>query len=491
MSHAPAAHTPPAAPSRAGAWLIVAVLCFGGLCAALMQTLVIPIQGELPTLLHTSLSNASWVVTATLLGGAVAMPVAGRIADILGKKPVLVGSAAILVAGSVVCALSGGVSGMLAGRALQGVAMGFIPVAISMVRELVPPRMAATGIAALSATMGVGAAIGLPLAAWIVESFDWHTLFWVSSVLAGAVLVTTLFGVPHVRDTNPGRFDLVGAIGIATGLVAVLVGVSKGNDWGWSDADTLGSIGGGIVVLALWAAYELRCDEPLVDLRVTARGPVALTNLAAVLIGFGMMAQSIVVPQLLELPAATGYGLGQTLIEAGLWMAPGGLMMMVMAPVSSRLLNTIGGRTTLAIGAVVLGVGYIVALTMMGAAWQLMVAMCVGSAGVGIGYAAMPTLILENVPPQEAGAGVSFNTLMRSVGTTAAGAVMATLLTSHTVALAPGTQVPSHGAFQLCFLVGAVAAFAGAAIALLIPHRRAAATTGTPSTAKSTVDSPA
>lgn len=455
------------------AWLVVGVLCFGGLCAALMQTLVIPIQGELPELLDTSLSNASWVVTATLLGGAVAMPVAGRLADLLGKKPVLVTSAAILVVGSVTCALSDSVLGMLAGRALQGVAMGFIPVAISMVRDLIPPKMAAIAIAALSATTGVGGAIGLPLAAWIVQSFDWHTLFWVSTVLAVLVLAATALAVPPVRDTNPGDFDVVGAIGIAIGLVAVLVGVSKGNDWGWSDASTLGSIIGGVVALALWASYELRHKDPLVDLRVTARGPVALTNLAAALIGFGMMAQSIVVPQLLEMPAAAGYGLDQTLLQAGLWMAPGGLMMMVMAPVSSRLLTTVGGRPALALGAAVLGCGYLVALFLMGAPWQLMLAMCVGSAGVGIGYAAMPTLILENVPASEAAAGVGFNTLMRSVGTTAAGAVMATLLTSRTVELAPGTQVPSEGAFQLCFLVGAVAAFAGAAIALLIPRQRA------------------
>ncbi|MGH3500092.1 MAG: MFS transporter, partial [Nocardioidaceae bacterium] len=371
-----------------------------------------------------------------------------------------------------VCALSDGVSGMLVGRALQGLAMGFIPVAISLVRELVPPKMSATAIAALSATMGVGAAIGLPLAAWVVQSFNWHTLFWGSAALAAVVLATTVLAVPRVRDTNPGRLDMVGAIGIAIGLVAVLVGVSKGNDWGWGDVSTLGMIIGGVVVLACWAAYELRHHDPIVDLRVTARGPVALTNLAATLIGFGMMAQSIVVPQLLEMPTASGYGLGQTLLEAGLWMAPGGLMMMAMAPVSSRLLNTIGGRTTLTIGASVLGCGYLVALMLMQAPWQMMVAMCVGSAGVGIGYAAMPTLILENVPMREASAGVAFNTLMRSIGTTVAGAVMATLLTSRTVELTPGTQIPSEGAFQLCFLVGAVAAFAGAAIALLIPRNR-------------------
>ena len=73
-----------------------------------------------------------------------------------------------------------------------------------------------------------------------------------------------------------------------------------------------------------------------------------------------MMAQSIVVPQLLQMPSATGYGLGQTILEAGLWMAPAGLMMMVFAPVSSSLMRRTGAKHTLMIGAAVLGVGYVV-----------------------------------------------------------------------------------------------------------------------------------
>lgn len=461
------------APTAVKPQLIIAVLCFGALSAALMQTLVLPIQIELPQLLHASASDTSWVVTATLLGGAVAMPVAGRLGDIIGKQRVLVASSAILVIGSVVCALSTSVWPMIGGRFLQGIAMGFIPVAISMVREVVPPRMASTAIATLSATMGVGGAIGMPLSAWIAQDYNWHTLFWVSAVLAALMVVATAVLVPHVADSHPASIDIIGAIGLAVGLVAVLVGVSKGNDWGWASATTLLCVLGGLVVLVFWGLFEIRQQHPLVDLRTTARRPVLLTNIAAILVGFGMMAQSIVVPQLLEMPAATGYGLGQSILQAGLWMAPAGLMMMLLAPVSGKLMTTIGAKKTLAIGAAVIGVGYLVALVLMNAPWQLLVASCVASAGVGIGYAAMPTLILENVPPAEAGAGVGINTVMRSIGTTVAGAVMASLLTSRTITLKPGTPaIPSADAFRLCFLVGAVAAFVGGAIALTISGRR-------------------
>ncbi|MGY2702625.1 MFS transporter [Nocardioides sp. HB32] len=451
--------------------LAVVVLCFGGLCAALTQTLVIPIQSELPTLLGTSAANAAWVVTVTLLAGAVAMPVAGRLADLFGKQRVLVVSSLILLAGSLVCALSSSLVPVLAGRALQGLAMGFIPVGISLMREITPPSLTSTGIAAMSATLGVGGAIGLPLSAWIVEAGDWHALFWVATGLSAVVALLTWFAVPHVHDAQPGRLDVVGGIGLAVGLVAVLVGISKATTWGWGDARTLGTIAFGVVVLLAWGAFELRQADPLVDLRTSGQRPVLMTNVTAIAIGFGMMAQSIVVPQLLQLPEATGYGLGQSILHAGLWLAPGGLMMLVFAPVSSRLIGSVGARITLMIGAAVLGGGYLVALFLMDAPWQLLVASCVACAGVGIGYAAMPTLILDAVPMREAASAVGLNALMRSVGTTLAAAVMGTLLTSRTRSVG-GLEIPTLGAFQLCFVAGAVAAFLGVAITAAIPRRQ-------------------
>ncbi|GAA3820478.1 MFS transporter [Nocardioides panacisoli] len=465
----------PAPPTEIARNPLVAVvaLCLGGLAAATTQTMVIPIQSELPGLLHTSASNAAWIVTITLLAAAVSMPVAGRLADMVGKQRVLVVNSATLLAGSVVCALSSSLVPMLAGRALQGVAMGFIPVAISLIREIVPPRMAATSVAAMSATLGVGGAIGLPLAAWIANAGHWHWLFWVGAALAALVTAACVAVVPHVHDAVPGRLDVVGAIGLAVGLVSFLVGVSKSSAWGWGDGRTLGAIAFGVLVLLAWVAFELRQDEPIVDLRTSAQRPVLLTNIAAVAIGFGMMAQSIAIPQLLQEPAATGYGLDQSILAAGLWMAPGGLMMMLLSPVSGSLIGRVGAKLTLMLGAVVLGIGYLVALLLMGAAWQLMVAACIAAAGVGIGYAAMPTLILDSVPPREAAAAVGLNSLMRSLGTTISAAAMATILTSRTQPFG-ALEVPTQGAFRLCFVVAAVAAFAGVAIAAAVPRLRAA-----------------
>ncbi|WP_448852848.1 MFS transporter [Corynebacterium sp. 335C] len=452
--------------------LVIAVLAFSSLCASLMQSLVIPIQSSLPRYLDTTPANASWVVTATLLGAGVAMPVAGRLADILGKKKVLVISGAILIIGSVLCALTSSFLVVVAGRVLQGLAMGYIPVAISMVHEVAPRHMVNTAVATISATLGVGGALGLPLAAWVAQYADWHALFWLAGALALILTVLTVVVLPSPPGRG-GRLDYVGAVGLGIGLVCVLVGVSKGNEWGWGSGITWGLVGGGIVVLAVWSPWELRHDAPLVNLRTFGRLPILLTNLAALMAGIGLMSQSIVVPQLLQMPAATGYGLEQSILAAGLWMAPGGLMMMAFSPVSSRLLTSIGGRLTLAIGMFVVAAGYVFAALMTDAPWKLMVATCISSAGVGIAYAAMPSIIMEHAPRAESGSSVGVNALMRSVGTTVAGALMAIVLTSSTIQLAPGVPpIPTHSAFQWCFYIGAAAALAATVLALAVPKAK-------------------
>ncbi len=170
----------PAAPPRA----IVPVLAFAGIVAALMQTLVVPLIGDLPQLLGTTATDATWVITATLLAAAVVTPVSGRLGDLYGKRPVMLGCTALLVVGSVVCATASSVVPMIVGRAFQGAAMGLIPLGISVMRDLLPPERLGSSIVLMSASLGIGGALGLPAAAAVAEYGSWRGLFWGAAVLA-------------------------------------------------------------------------------------------------------------------------------------------------------------------------------------------------------------------------------------------------------------------------------------------------------------------
>ncbi len=192
---------------------------------------------------------------------------------------------------------------------------------------------------------------------------------------------------------------------------------SKGADWGWGSGATLGLFAATVVVLPAWGLWELRTKEPLVDLRTTARPRVLLTNIASVFVGFGMYASMLVMPQLLQFPEATGHGLGQSMLAAGLWMAPGGIMMMFVSPLGGKLTDARGPKFTLVCGVLVIAAGYGLSLALMGSAWGLMLVGMVINSGVGLAYGSMPALIMGSVPLSETAAANGFNTLMRSLGT--------------------------------------------------------------------------
>ncbi|QHA08459.1 MFS transporter [Streptomyces broussonetiae] len=452
---------------------VVAVLALGGIVVSLMQTLVIPIVPELPRLLHASASDAAWAVTATLLAAAVATPVMGRLGDMYGKRLMLLTSLVMLVAGSVTAALSDGLAPMVVGRALQGLASGVIPLGISIMRDELPAERLASATALMSASLGVGGALGLPAAALIADHYDWHVLFWTSAGLGAVVGVLVLLLVPESRVRTGGRFDLPGALGMAAGLICLLLGVSKGADWGWRSGTTLGLFGAAVVVLLAWGLFELRTARPLVDLRTTARRQVLVTNLASVAFGFSMFAMSLVLPQLLQLPKATGYGLGKSLLDAGLVMAPTGLVMMAMAPVSALISRTWGPKVTLMCGAVIVAAGYGLDIVLMHAVWELLVASCVIGAGIGFAYGAMPALIMGAVDPSETAAANSFNTLMRSIGTSTASAVAGVILARTTMAFG-ATALPSENGFKAVMAVGSGAAVLALLVAAFIPRRTVA-----------------
>ena len=448
---------------------LVLVLAFGGIVVSLSQTLVIPLLAVLPSILGTSAVNASWVVTITLLAGAVAGPVMGRLGDLYPKKYVLIGCTGVMVAGSVLCALSGSLWPMLIGRALQGVGIGVIPIGIAAMREILPPARLGPAIALMSSSLGVGGALGLPAAAALAQYGSWQWMFWGSAVMGLAIMLLMAVRLKTLAAAKPdGTLDLIGALGLGVALVSLLLAVSKGADWGWSTPLTLGLFLLAAIAFPVWGLWVLRHRSPIVDLRVAARRPVLMTNIASVTVGMGLYAQLLIWPQILQLPVATGHGLGQSMVAMGLWTAPAGLAMMAVSPISGRLITTRGPKTTLVLGSLCISAGYFAGLFLMGSTWGVMSAGIITSAGVGLAYGAMPALIMASVPRTEMGSANSVNALMRSIGTTTSAAVIGVILTQMSVDF-EGLFVPSELGLQTGLVFGGVMALVAAGVAASIP----------------------
>ncbi|GAA2216090.1 MFS transporter [Nonomuraea monospora] len=472
MTDNPARAAHAASPPRASTFVVV--LAFSGIAVSLMQTLVIPLVPELPKLLNASAADAAWAITATLLASAAATPVMGRLGDMYGKRRMLLVSLFLLIAGSVLCGLSDSLTPMIVGRALQGLASGVIPLGISIMRDELPAERLGSAIASMSASLGVGGALGLPAAALIAENFDWHVLFWTAAALGAVAFVLVLTLVPESAVRSGGRFDFVGAIGLSGALVCLLLAISKGADWGWGDALTISLFAVAVVVLLLWGWWELRTREPMVDLRTTARRQVLFTNLASIMLGFAMFAMSLVLPQLLQLPEATGYGLGQSVLAAGLVMAPSGVVMLLLAPVAARLSAAYGPKVTLMLGAIIVAAGYGLNIVLMSEVWQLVLVSCVIGAGIGFAYASMPALVMGAVPVSETAAANSLNTLMRAIGTSVSSAVAGVILAEMTTRFGPA-ELPSEDGFRVVLAIGAGAALLSFLLAAFLPRRNASA----------------
>ncbi|MEW2508697.1 MFS transporter [Streptomyces sp. NPDC046870] len=455
-------------PTRQAGGAVVPVLAFAGIVVAVMQTLLVPVIKDLPQLLDTAPSNATWVLTSTLLSGAVATPIMGRLGDLYGKRRMLVLSLAVMVVGALVSAFTDQLLTMIVGRTLQGFAMGAIPLGIGLMRDMLPREKLGSAMALMSSSIGVGGGLALPAAALVAQHTDWHALFYGAAGLGALAILLTLLVVPESPMRARGSFDAPGALGLSAGLVLLLLPITKGSDWGWSSGTTLGLFAAAVVVLLLWGLYELRVQAPLVDLRTTARREVLLTNLASIMVGVSFYVVSLVLPQLLQLPTATGYGLGQSMVVAGLCVAPLGLTMMFTAPVYARLSARYGPKVTLITGLVVIAIGYGGGLGLMDAAWQTIITSVVLGAGIGLAYSSLPALIVGAVPASETGAANGLNTLMRSIGTSVSSAVIGMVL-ANTANNVNGVAIPTMHGFRVSFLIATAAVAAGLVLAVFLP----------------------
>ncbi|WP_239513893.1 MFS transporter [Streptosporangium sp. 'caverna'] len=470
----PEAMTEPAEASHPR--FLVAVLAFCGVVVAVMQTLVVPLLPHIPRLTGSTPTAASWLITVTLLTGAVCTPVLGRVGDMYGKRRVLLASLGVLAAGSVMCALSSHIGVLIAGRALQGAALAVVPLGISIMRDELAPERILPSVALMSSTLGIGAAVGLPVAALVVEHADWHIMFWASAGIGLLDIVLVLCFVPESPLRSRGHFDVLGTLGLTAALVSLLVAVTQGGDWGWTSVRTLGLLAVAVVAALLWGVYELRASSPIVDLRVSARPAVLLTNLAAMLIGFAFYANSLVTAQMVQEPTSTGYGLGASIVVSGLCLLPGGLAMVALSPVSARISARYGPKVTLALASAFMAVGYVVRFFTSHQLWTIILGATVVAAGTAIAYSALPALVMRAVPVGETGAANGLNTLMRSIGQAFCSAVVAAVLANITFQVG-GHTAPTLHAYLLVFLIAAGAALLALIVTLCLPGRTAPVST--------------
>ncbi|WP_344829908.1 MFS transporter [Actinocorallia longicatena] len=450
---------------------LVAVLSLAAMVVSLMQTQAVPILGLIAGKLGTSAANAGWVTTATLLSAAVMTPLLGRVGDQFGKKRTLLAVLALAVAGSAVAAVAGSLWLLLAGRALQGAATAIFPLALSILREELPPAKLHGAMAVVSGTLAFGSGLGLVVTGLLTQGTDpdYRIVFWFSTVVAAIALGLVAARVPATGHRGGGRIDLLGALTLGGFLVLLLLPLSQGNAWGWTSAATLGCFAASALVAALWVAVERRVAAPLVDLAMFTHRPVLFTNLAGMFVGFAMFVQFLGVSYLAQMPEFTGYGFGASVLRASLeFLLPGTIASMLAAPLGGMLVGRSGPRHTLVVSSGIGLMGYLWLIAAHGTPFSVIVAGILVGVSVSFAYASMPALIAASVPHHQSGVANGINSISRTVGSSLASAIFTTLLTSNTLKnLPPGApELPAESGFTTAFVIAAVAYAITAAVAL-------------------------
>jgi EmrB/QacA subfamily drug resistance transporter len=446
----------------------------------MLQSLVVPALPTLQRDLDTTPTGVTWIFTAYLLAASVATPIAGRLGDMFGKKRTLVVVLAGLGAGTLLAAVATTLPVLIAARAIQGLGGAIFPLAFGIVRDEFPRPRVAGGIALISGLLGVGGGLGIILAGPILAHLDYQWLFWIPLAVIALATLATVVIVPESPVRAPGNVDWTGATLLSLWLVCLLVAISEAPTWGWLSGRTFGLLAAALFLLAAWIRAETRSPSPLVDMRMMRSRGVWTTNLAGFLLGIGMYSSFVLIPQFVQTPTSNGYGFGSSVTQAGLFLIPSTIAMMVASPVGGRLSGRFGSKVPLVLGSTITMLAFLLLAVAHSAHWQVYLASLLLGVGVGFAFASMANLIVEAVRPDQTGVATGMNTVMRTIGGAIGGQVVASILAA--TLLADG--LPAERGYTLSFVIMAGALAAGVVASLAVPggkpHRIHAVTLAEP-----------
>jgi EmrB/QacA subfamily drug resistance transporter len=454
------------------------ILSLAGVAFALQQTMVIPALPALQREFDTTTTWITWVLTVFLLVASVATPVLGRLGDQYGKERILVICLATFLAGSIVAAFAWNIWVLIAARAIQGAGGAVFPLSFGIIRDEFPPEKVGVGIGLVSAVFGVGGGFGIVLSGLIVDNFSWRWLFIVGAVGIAIALVLVHKFVPESPIKTPSRVDFIGASLLSGGLIALLIALTEGEDWGWMSDRTLALFAMAAVLLLAWGWAELRVSDPMVDMRMLAQREVLFTNVTALVAGFAMFGSFVLVPNFVEMPHdlsqplqdLVDYGFDASATKAGLYLLPSSITLLFAGPLAGVLGRRWGSKWPLAIGLALVAASAASLALWHDEPWQLLLAVAVLGVGIGFAFASMATLITEAVRATETGVATGMNTVMRTVGGVVGGQIGAALLAVHTIRGTDG--VPSVEGFEIAFGISALAALVGAVVAVFVTPPR-------------------
>lgn len=448
--------THPSGTAKRGDTHMVAALVFIALVVAAIGSLGAPLITSVAEDYDVSLSTAQWTLTITLLTGAVATPLLGRLGAAHRRRKVVLSTLTVVALGSVATVVPAPFVVLLLGRAAQGIGLGLTALMMATARQHLRDRAEGT-IAMLSVASTVGIGVGYPIASLLVQVWDVRAAYLLGVVVAVAALITAVVALPADSTAAPAKesVDWWGASLLSVGLVAVLVVTSQSSWWSSRPLVVVSVLLGGAAVLAVWVAVERKVAHPLVDLTALRHPAVAGANLIMFVSGIAMYLLFTLITRYVQTPPAVGYGYGLNEVEAGLVLVPFSALGFVAGRVVPKARRKVSPFGLLIANGVVIALACVLFATVrdMGVAWPIAI---MGLLGFGVGgfSAVMPQVILAVTPSEETAAAMSVNQVVRSVGFSIGSAASGVILAAHTVtgSFSPTNSGYSTAAWTACAL---------------------------------------
>jgi EmrB/QacA subfamily drug resistance transporter len=435
-----------------------------------VETMVIPGVPTIQKDFGATASTVSWITTAFLIVGSAVSPLLGKLGDSYGKKRMFLVALAFYTAGVAIAGFSPSIYWLIAARAVQGIGFAIVPLALAIIAETFPRERMAAAQGIISATFAVGAALGLVLGAYIVEDFGWQWAFH-SALVASLVLFALVARVLPTGKPGTGAKVNYATIGLLmSGVSLVLLYLTEGPFQGWYSGYELAALGAGIALTVGFFVAESRVSNPLIQLRLLKITNVQVANAVGIISGIAMFGLFFAVTYYTQLPKAFG-GLGLSVIDSGLAIAPATVLMLFGGLLLGRLTQRAGPKPTVILGSLLAIAGLALFVVNRVTATDVTVDTAISMVGVVGIIIPITNMITISLPREAIGAGLGLNTMLRNIGGAVGPVLATTIMSTYTLAVPPGTlppgvTVPSATAFDYIFYIGIAALAIGVVFAL-------------------------
>jgi MFS family permease len=404
-------------------------------------------------------NSITWMITIIGVVGGATIALVTKMADLWGKKRVMLASAVIFWVGTLFCAFTSSWALFLVGRALEGIAIGMSALCYSLVRDIMPRSWVPITIGFIGTGIGVSGIAAPLIGGLLTDHYSWRAIFWFMVIYMAVAIPLFAWFVPESKVRVRQRLDVLGAILIGVGLAGVLIYLSEGQSWGWGNIGCLAYLIGGLVALAAFFAWEMRISYPLIDLRLL-RSPQLSTLLGLSFFTTAAFTGLTVLPSFMflfskaqvegavyaaaeaqsHLPLATlskfisfrgdiSYAAGFDLFALAwhilLWGAIGA---MIAGPVGAILARRVGARKPLIAGTVILIVATAVLVAWHSSWVPEAIFFTVGSVGSGLAYGTAPNMLVDVVPPEQQAISAGLYAGIGSIGSSFMTAAMTAIL---------------------------------------------------------------